>query len=104
MVTDQRAEYFSDLGLAGAERPTYHQRRFHLDAGLLKNLRPPADDPQKRFLVTPSYIVLQMGQKLRTVAFFRLDGKTLPEIVVTRTNDSARWREFDAVILPALRV
>src|SRR5262249_55816352 len=104
MHADQRAHHLSDLGLAGAERPAHHQRRFHLDTGLLEDLRPPADDPSVSVLVTSGRVVLQMRQKLRAVTFPRLDSEALPEIVVAGVGDCSWRHELDAVILTSLPV
>src|SRR5262245_44235514 len=105
MLADQRAHHLPDLGLARAERTTQYQRRCHLDAGLLQDLRPPADEPQIRALIASRCVVLQMREKLRAVAALSgLDGKPLPEIVVAGANGGSRRREFDAAVLPPLRV
>ena len=104
MVADQRADHLPDLGLAGAERAAQHQRRFHLDAGLLEDLRPPSDDPQIRLLVASGGVVLQVRQELRAVALPRLDGKPLPQIVEAGASGRSRRRELDAGILPSLRM
>ena len=102
VVAEQAADHLADLGLADAHLAAKHQRRVQLLLWMLEDVGEPPDDPAIEGGIIAADVVAKVGKELGAVSRSRLDGESLPHVVVARA--AALRCELYTLELTPLRV